>query len=931
MTGRRGRLGQRGRARRSRRAGATRRRHDPGRRPSRVARVAVEPGRPDPTRTTRWPWPSGSGAVGTLRRARLLRRRASGRARRRRARLAAWRAAARAERDHGVPRLPRLPAADAGGRRGLDRARRQPAGGRPFARRRAPTPSRKAAVIALAPRPSPPRAATTASGSTTSCRASSTPRPTGPASPDADSTAGCAASAHRGRHGMAVQRRRAGRLAAPSSRSTGAPERRRRTRRVRPRRLPAAPAGQPGRRRRPAARRGPRPRRRPRGGRLARRPRRRRSWPSARATSCGPGSSLTQGADDRRRARHGRRARAGRLPHPRLLRRRPGRPSSSCEPAARPTRSSHAAGGGILATVRATRAAGHDELTEPRSTHLALDAGARARPRPRSSPGYGLDVESRDCACCAPSAPPGSSASQRVFADAARRCTRCRRRPRAPTPRCETCIDELLPEVVDVGPRHAPSTCSSSAAPSTSTRPAATSRPPASTAWPCGCTATSSPRSARCRWPSSSARAPSTTSRPPGPRASRRSRPRTSTGVLLPTAALDPAPARCRRRGRWSMPAAAIALATDFNPGSSFCESLPLGHEPGLHPDGPLAGRGPRRVHGQRAPTCWAGPSASGGCGPAYAADVVVLEAPDWRHLAYHMGAPRIRHVIVDGDWALGGAGHRPSDTPAGTVLPMATRKQQKRRAKRMVARALPEDPRSRPAEPRDDGRPETKPKAAVTTPAADAACRSRRSSARSSAARCSSSCIVTAWLYLLGDSKHRVSAPRRCRRCCQLFFIPFDYYLRDRFMYRKFARRGGAAQRPARPTRDRSRATYCSGERAQALDLAQRGQLAQRLDLDLPDPLARQAELAADLVEGARDRGRRGRSAARARGGCARAGGRARAAAPRGAAGPRPRRPGRWPRCRPGSPRTRTRRRRRWAPRGRSGSGRPSARRAPG
>jgi imidazolonepropionase len=39
---------------------------------------------------------------------------------------------------------------------------------------------------------------------------------------------------------------------------------------------------------------------------------------------------------------------------------------------------------------------------------------------------------------------------------------------------------------------------------------------------------------------------------------------------------------------------------------------------------------------------------------PGYAADLVILEAPDWRHLAYHLGLPPIRHVIVDGVWALG-------------------------------------------------------------------------------------------------------------------------------------------------------------------------------------------------------------------------------------------------------------------------------------
>jgi imidazolonepropionase len=39
---------------------------------------------------------------------------------------------------------------------------------------------------------------------------------------------------------------------------------------------------------------------------------------------------------------------------------------------------------------------------------------------------------------------------------------------------------------------------------------------------------------------------------------------------------------------------------------------------------------------------------------PGYAADVVLLDAPDWRYLAYHVGVSLVRHVFVDGTYALG-------------------------------------------------------------------------------------------------------------------------------------------------------------------------------------------------------------------------------------------------------------------------------------
>ena len=121
-------------------------------------------------------------------------------------------------------------------------------------------------------------------------------------------------------------------------------------------------------------------------------------------------------------------------------------------------------------------------------------------------------------------------------------------------------------------------------------------------------------------------------------------------GVLLPASALF--------LGRPMPPAralvdagAAIALATDFNPGSAFCESLPLicslaCTQMRLSPAEALAGV---TVNGAyvlgRADRI-------GRIAPGYAADLVLLDAPDWRHLAYHLAADIVHTVVENGSVA---------------------------------------------------------------------------------------------------------------------------------------------------------------------------------------------------------------------------------------------------------------------------------------
>ncbi len=117
-------------------------------------------------------------------------------------------------------------------------------------------------------------------------------------------------------------------------------------------------------------------------------------------------------------------------------------------------------------------------------------------------------------------------------------------------------------------------------------------------------------------------------------------------GVLLPASALF--------LGRPMPPTraladagAAIALATDFNPGSAFCESLPLVcslacTQLGLAPEEALVACTVNAAH------VLARADRKGRLATGYDADVVLLDAEDWRYLAYHLGGPVV-HTVLEG------------------------------------------------------------------------------------------------------------------------------------------------------------------------------------------------------------------------------------------------------------------------------------------
>jgi imidazolonepropionase len=118
--------------------------------------------------------------------------------------------------------------------------------------------------------------------------------------------------------------------------------------------------------------------------------------------------------------------------------------------------------------------------------------------------------------------------------------------------------------------------------------------------------------------------------------------------VLLPVAALT--------LGRPMPPArdlvdagAIVVLATDFNPGSAFCESLPVVMslactQLGLTPAEALAACTVNAAHvlgrGDRI----------GRVAPGYDADLALLDASDWRYLAYHLGGEHVALVVKEGE-----------------------------------------------------------------------------------------------------------------------------------------------------------------------------------------------------------------------------------------------------------------------------------------
>jgi imidazolonepropionase len=117
--------------------------------------------------------------------------------------------------------------------------------------------------------------------------------------------------------------------------------------------------------------------------------------------------------------------------------------------------------------------------------------------------------------------------------------------------------------------------------------------------------------------------------------------------VVLPIAALFLA--RPMPPARELVDAGAIvALATDFNPGSAFSESLPAAMS--------LACTQMRLLPAEALSACTVNGAhvlgradRIGRIASGYSADIVLLDAPDWRHLAYHFAGDIVAAVVKEG------------------------------------------------------------------------------------------------------------------------------------------------------------------------------------------------------------------------------------------------------------------------------------------
>lgn len=118
-------------------------------------------------------------------------------------------------------------------------------------------------------------------------------------------------------------------------------------------------------------------------------------------------------------------------------------------------------------------------------------------------------------------------------------------------------------------------------------------------------------------------------------------------GVLLPASALfldrPMPPARALIEAD-----AIVALATDFNPGSAFCASLPIvcslaATQLHMAPAEALTAVTVNAAH------VLGRSDRKGRLAVGYDADIVLLDAPDWRYLAYHLGGPVVAETVVAG------------------------------------------------------------------------------------------------------------------------------------------------------------------------------------------------------------------------------------------------------------------------------------------
>jgi len=309
----------------------------------------------------------------------------------------------------------------------------------------------------------------------------------------------------------------------------------------------------------------------------------------------------------------------------------------------------HASGGGILSTVRATRQAEQDELVASTRRHLAamLEHGATTV---EVKSGYGLDVESEQLMLRA--------IQEAGYESAAHVMATCLAAHAVPEEAesadayITLCIDQLLPEIAEWGLAEAIDVfCERGAFDVEQARRYLQAGREHGLALrlhgdqfaEIGALELAIELGAR-----SIDHLEAT-----GARGIKKLAASDVVGVVLPTAAMTLGLRLPRARGLVDA-GGLLALATDFNPGSSPCDSLPaVMHlactQCHLSPAEALSAVTVNAAHvlgiGDRAGRLRVGQRA----------DIALLDVPDWRYLSYRLGSEGVKHVIVEGVWALEG------------------------------------------------------------------------------------------------------------------------------------------------------------------------------------------------------------------------------------------------------------------------------------
>jgi imidazolonepropionase len=119
-------------------------------------------------------------------------------------------------------------------------------------------------------------------------------------------------------------------------------------------------------------------------------------------------------------------------------------------------------------------------------------------------------------------------------------------------------------------------------------------------------------------------------------------------GVVIPTVPFNLGGTRFADARAMIDRGAALALTTDINPGSAPCPSLPLAMA--------IACRYQRLLPAEALVAATLNAAHAVGLGervgslePGKQADLLVLDTPDWRHLAYEFGGNLVRHVVKRG------------------------------------------------------------------------------------------------------------------------------------------------------------------------------------------------------------------------------------------------------------------------------------------